>query len=160
MANDKINRFVLDDLLEDHSLLLAIYSSSEIYRIAYHINRVLNINLKRQDKDIDLQVGGIVVDYPFYHFFDKIENTDYYFIANKGIAKTKPEEELNLLFKEANIYHTYLIPERKNVDYFLKIENPDSSLDFREYIKQIHEIKTVHEMDIAGIKSYNNLIFD
>lgn len=160
MANDKINRFVLDDLLEDYSLILAIYSSAEIYRIAYHINRVLNINLERQDKDIDLQIGETVVDYPFYHFFDKIDNTDYYFIANKGIAKTQPDEDLNLLFKEASIYHTYLIPERKNVDYFLKIENPDTSIDFKEYIKQINEIKTVHEMDIDGIKSYNNLIFD
>lgn len=160
MASDKVNRFVLDPVFEEDSCLIAIYSSSEIFRIVYHINRVFGLSLKRTAKDVDLQTSDAVIFYPLYHFFDQTSDMNYYFIANKGNAIAKPRKNQNLLFQEENVYHTYLIPERKSVDFFFKIDNGYLDDDFLEKLKQIKEINTLQSVDIQGIKSYNNLIFD
>ena len=48
------------------------------------------------------------------------------------------------------------------MDYFLKIENNDvevNLLQISNYIKKIDRVSTVYSVEVAKIKSKNNLIF-
>lgn len=56
----------------------------------------------------------------------------------------------------------YLLPELKNVDYFLKIKNNKGIFDLEQIIKKINTINriaTVYAVIPEKIKSKNNLIF-
>lgn len=160
MKNIKINRLILDDVPEEEIYLIALYSSLEIFRVVYHLNSVLTLRLQRTPEDIDFINPDSISYYPLYHFYDEINDVDYYVVANK--ARTKP---MNLIkqgswFEEDNTYHTYLIPERKNVDFFLKIERRIGIDDLLSNLKQIRQISAIHSEDTSRIKSYKNLIFD
>lgn len=160
MSNKKINRLVLDEVPEEEIYLIALYSSLEIFRVIYHLNLKLELRLKRTLKDIDFVSPDSTSNYPLYHFYDEINDVDYYVVANK--AQTEPREMApsGLLFEEPNTYETYLIPERKNVDFFLKVERRMEIDDFLNKLKQIRQFSAIHLEDINRIRSYKNLIFD
>jgi hypothetical protein len=56
----------------------------------------------------------------------------------------------------------YLLPEFKKADYFLKIENTESTMNalkIKTLLNRIDSISTVYSVDTNKIKSKNNLIF-
>ena len=56
----------------------------------------------------------------------------------------------------------YLLPEFKKVDYFLKIENLEASMNITKIqllLNTIENISTAYEVETNKIKSKNNLIF-
>jgi hypothetical protein len=56
----------------------------------------------------------------------------------------------------------YLLPEFKKVDYFLKIEHTENTMDvskIKTILNTIDTIFTVYTVDTNQIKSKNNLIF-
>ena len=57
----------------------------------------------------------------------------------------------------------YLLPEMKNVDYFLKIQTDYGSFPIESLISEINKIKQIisaYFVETEKIKSKNNLIFD
>ena len=61
--------------------------------------------------------------------------------------------------KAISTYH--LIEERKEVDYFLKVEADDTVL-INEAVKKINlipKVVTAYSLDVASLKSKTNLIF-
>jgi hypothetical protein len=64
----------------------------------------------------------------------------------------------------SKVIKTYnLIPEYKNVNYFLKIENDDHYMNLKNIIsiiQKIPQIVTVYDIDVSTLKSKNNLIFN
>lgn len=160
MGNKKVNQLILEEVPEEEVFLIALYSSLEIFRVVYHLNSSLGLRLKRTREDIDFVNPDSTSNYPLYHFYDKINDIDFYVVANKAKAKPKHLADSGLLFKEANTYHTYLIPERKNVDFFLKVERMMDIDGFLKELKQIRQFSAIHAEDIDRIRSYKNLIFD
>jgi hypothetical protein len=66
----------------------------------------------------------------------------------------------NLFGNEEETTTTYLVPEFKKVDYFIKIENAEIDIEsILSEINTIERISTVYAVDLAKIKSKNNLIF-
>jgi hypothetical protein len=58
---------------------------------------------------------------------------------------------------------TYLIPELKKVDYFLKIRSDFDNLGTKILVNQINEIKQIisaYQVEPEALKSRDNLIFD
>ena len=56
----------------------------------------------------------------------------------------------------------FLLPEFKKVDYFLKIEKTEETMDIKEIqllLNTIENISTAYSVDTHKIKSKNNLIF-
>jgi len=56
----------------------------------------------------------------------------------------------------------YLLPEFKKVDYFLKIENLDETMDVIKILADLNTIDTIsaiYTVETIKIKSKNNLIF-
>ncbi|HEY6142611.1 MAG TPA: IPExxxVDY family protein [Flavobacterium sp.] len=56
----------------------------------------------------------------------------------------------------------YLLPEFKKVDYFLKIEDTEKTINLLEIqtlLNTIDNISTVYVVEVNKIKAKNNLIF-
>ncbi|MFT6054611.1 MAG: hypothetical protein ACJASP_001505, partial [Roseivirga sp.] len=59
-------------------------------------------------------------------------------------------------------FNAYLIPELKNFDYFLMLENESHGFDLKSFILNIKQIPSVQFaiiVDTATLKSKDNLIF-
>ncbi|TYP76970.1 IPExxxVDY family protein [Aquimarina intermedia] len=160
-----VQRLVLDTLAEDDYELIAIHCSLESYRLAFLLNKMLKIKLCRKERDIQFKYDDVVADYPFYQFYDEYQYTTYSFFANTFRHKSVTSDVVNsgLFVTEQNHTIKYLIPELKNVDYFLKIESDASQFSSKTllmHIQNIMQIVTAYTVDYNILKSKNNLIFD
>lgn len=163
----KRNKFVLDKVAINDFLLIGINASTEMYKLAYLINKELKIQLSRVSQDIDFYYKGAVALFPLYEY-DSIElQSKVYFITNKSYSKEAYLNSSGTLFSgNENVqeyYLRFLIPELKKVDYIIKIE--DATLDQINYKKilyqlnSIKQISTAYQIDNQQIKKPENLIF-
>jgi len=136
----------------DESPLLAIRTTLEGFRLAYLINKYLAFFLQRTKEDII----NFEQDAKFMHF--KFNNIKEKYTIHLFENKTKKENffEEKSLFQQPLISHTYLFPEFKNVDFFIK------TMD-KKYPKISHKLNTIKNIEMAyiipneKIKSKKNL---
>lgn len=160
-----MHKLVLDDVFEETLYtLIAIHTSIEDYRIAYLLNKHLGINLTRVKADLD--VNSDEGKYSIFEWKDNKQLTTWNLVSNI----CKKEEEVNynndasLLFSSQNhITKTYnLLPEFKDVNYFLKIDD-EYALNKENYIlNSIHnipQVATTYSVETSQIKTKDNLIF-
>lgn len=143
------------DFEVDYSLI-GIHSAEEDYRLAYLLNKYLQTKLIRSDKVLDFKNSD--VKFPFFMYCEKSSYLNYYFINNKYTHFIKFENEG--LFK-GNDTVSYLIPEKKNIDYFLKIEGSTDqkfTQNIIEQLKRINQIITSYSIEPSTLKSKDNLI--
>ncbi len=142
----------LDDFLDDDFELFAIHSTLEPYRLAYFMNTTLGVRFKS---------STVIQDFDFYEFHDEKNQSLWNLVANKAIIDNElVETNQNSLFAQANKKRIHLLPEYKKVDYFLKIENNTlNTQNLISKIKDIPQIITTFAIDVATLKSKNNLIF-
>jgi len=137
--------------------LIALHSGIADFSLAYALNSCLKIKLKRSRKDLGISSNG---SFPFFNWKDVINDRDYLLIANKGSG----QKELNIgnLFQDQQSMASYrLIPEYRDVDYFLKIEQDEGDME-EEILKtvlSIPKVVTAYCVDTDKMKSRNNLIF-
>lgn len=162
MIDDKLNIFTLDDdeIEQDEVNLFALHSSEEIFKVVYYINLALELNLRRKEKDVDFVNQASISYYPLYHYADEKAFVDFYLVANKTKTNLSNAVKKGSLFPENSGYYTFLIPERKAVDYYFKINGMETANEVLTELKLIPLIKAVYREDIADLKSYKNLIFN
>lgn len=156
------HKLFVDDFDDASYLLFAIHSMIEDYRLAYLLNQVLDIRLRRCSHDVDFEY--LKASFPIYEWENEQHDLKWTLVGN--ICK-KEEDSIfssGTLFDSSlkNIKTYQLIPEMEQVDYFLKIENDDQSLSQRiilEKINSIPQIAAVYEVDVHELKSRENLIF-
>ncbi|MCF4100551.1 IPExxxVDY family protein [Gillisia sp. M10.2A] len=158
------HKLMMDDV-EDEYHLFAIHSSVKEYKMAYFINKHLNLCLKRARCDVDFNHGSIQALYPLYVFKEPAKYRSCYLIKNKYKGPVKKVISSGSLFIEEEItsHSTYLIPEYRDVDYFLKIEEDIDDLRLQKLLNQIAlipNIITTYTVDPKQLKSKNNLILD
>ena len=158
-----VNKLVLDAFTEDDYKLIAIHSSIEAYKLAFFLNKLLDIKLAREDCDVDFNYKQGIAYYPLFNYFSKNLGCNYYLVANT--YKIKKEEIIlkDQLFVEEEKITTHLLPEYKNVDYLLKIEDSTETLSVKKLlldIHKIHQVITAYEIDVSTLKSNENLIFN
>ena len=159
------HRLVLDEVFEEAYKLIAIHCSVEDYKLAFLLNKHLNLRLSRSRKDIDFQIQGAHVLFALYSFEDHLKYCDYYLVSNISKAEDRSIVNLNSLFgeKEVTLKKSYLLPEFRKVDFFLKIEEETSGVSEKlllEKIKEIPQVSMAYSIDHDQIKSKENLIFD
>jgi hypothetical protein len=150
------------DFYDETYILIAIHSRLEDYRLAYVLNKNLEISLARNPNDLDLNYTGS--SYAMYEWYHKTNCTKWNLIAN--ICK-KEEESLyssGSLFTESNktTKTYYLLPELKKVDFFIKISEEIDSINTKHIISKLQSIPqiiTSYSVDIDKIKSKEYLIF-
>ncbi len=125
--------------------------------MAYTINQYLKSNFKRFSTDLDVAEH---ISFPYFEWKDDVNDMYWILISNNKTKKTYSEG--NDLFNNQPSYTKhYLIPEYKEVDYFLKIEQNDTD-HIAEIVKllfSLPKIQTAYEIDAKKLKSKNNLIF-
>ncbi len=161
-----IQKLILDILEEDEYELIAIHSSVASYRLAFLLNKNLNLHLFRKKEDINFEYNDFVANFPLYQYHDQFQYNTYSLLANKFSAKIESNNVISKgLFEDTeNLYAVkYLIPELKNVDYFLKIEAETSKFSSKSLLAQmltISQIITAYSVEYTALKSKNNLIFE
>ena len=145
-----------DDFCEENYVLIALHCGLEDYALAYVLNMALKINLKRSKTDLDISNK---TSFPIYEWKDKLNERNWTLIVNTSVK----EEYLEVhdLFSDetsSTVYH--VLPEYKDVDYLLKIEQEEDEVDsgMLDSILEIPKIITAYQIETDKLKSKQNLI--
>jgi len=158
-----VHKLILDDVFDESVFtLIAIYCNIEDYRLAYLLNQFLGINLVRNEFDLDFNKGKTA--YSLYKWKDKKQLINWNLVSNICKTNAFSQTNTNSLFDTVtNITKTFnLIPELKNVNYLLKIEDELDSNEYKEIINKIlsiPQVLTAYIVDYSQLKSKDNLIF-
>ncbi|CAN5258619.1 hypothetical protein BH23BAC1_BH23BAC1_18540 [soil metagenome] len=127
--------------------LLGIISPVKDYKIAWAINNTLNFKFKKNN-DLKIEFINdkqlIISNYTF-----ETEN------SLLRLLKNKSQSVSDLTF-------SYLIPELKNFDYFIKIEDEADTFNQALLIKKIKTIPLIQyitTIDAGKLRSKENLLF-
>jgi hypothetical protein len=157
-----LHKLFVDDFYDASFSLIAIHCRLEDYRLAYLLNKHLNLNLKRKENDLDYKY--FAASYSIYEW----ENINEYITWNLVSNVCKKEEDSlqssGSLFEQSNkILKTYnLIPELKDIDYLLKISNETKLFNEKivtQKLQSISQIITTYSVDAIALKSKEYLIF-
>jgi len=145
------------DFYEDSFALIALHCSLEDFTLAYTINKHLKCNFKRRKQNL---VFSDALSLPIFEWKDSINNRYWTLVPNSGKAQQNNVD--NGFFTDTPSFtKKHLIPEYKNVDYFIKLEQEDleSEDDVLKSILAIPKIITAYTLNTDTLKSKNNLIF-
>jgi hypothetical protein len=145
--------------------LIAIHSSIEGFRVAFFLNKMLQINLKRALHKLHVlhKKGGS--NFEIFDYNDPKKDIKWALIENKNTISSAQNTDQNNLFFETStsfLLPVFLVSEYKKVDYFLRIECESNAIlidTIIAEIKKIQWITTVYKVNTNKIKTKNNLIF-
>ncbi len=159
-----VSKLFLTDTYNDDYKLIAIHSSLEAYKLAFFINRQLEIQLKREEVDVDFTHEDSIGFYPLYYHYCSVTGCDFNLVANKCRANaTNLQSNGGLFPKSESGQLTYLVPEYKWADYFFKIDDFSKLVNVPSLVESINTIKqvvTAYEVVTSTLKSKQNLIFN
>ena len=145
----------------DNYHVIAIHSDLEEFRLAFFLNKKLDINLKRKRKDISLI--EIKANYSVFEYLNEAMYLNWIFFSNKSLMSNKLTNEESGLFSQESFFQNEvsLIKNPKGVDYFLIIENVKNKTYVKKVLKKISEIRGVITpfMSEKKLENKENLIF-
>lgn len=159
-----IHKLVMDDVFENECYtLIAIHCSIEDYRLAYLLNKRLNISLNKKQKDLDFNNGA--KSYSIYEWINERQLITWNLVSN--ICKKEVDSSIDyqsLFSTQQKIIKThYLVPEYDSVNYFLKIDcelTKDKETYIINNLLKILHIRTAYKINASLLKSKENLIFN
>lgn len=157
-----LHKLLVDDFYDASFSLIAIHCRLEDYRLAYLLNKHLNINLVRKRQDLDYKY--FAASYSIFEWEDKNELITWNMVSNVCKKEEDGLQSSGSLFNtQQTILKTYhLLPEFKKVDFFIKITSDDDYVDERKILNTLQGIPqliTSYSVDAEKIKSKDNLIF-
>lgn len=157
-----LHKLVLDDFYDESYCLIAIHCRLQDYRLAYLLNKHLDLRLARMEHDLDYKY--LAASYSIYEWVDETQFATWNLISN--ICK----REVEMLHSSGSLFDTrqqtlktyHLLPELKNVDYLIKmscesLQNKEKSC--LKKLQTIPQIITSYSVDLSRIKSKEHLIF-
>ena len=149
----------IDDFSNNDYILIGLHTAIEDYKLAYLLNQQLSIKLEKANYSLDFKNKDSKASFTVFEYINTKLYHNWYLISNTYIQNAKPLQ--NGLFFESDI-KTYLIAEKKKVDYFLKIEG-DFDHEFvtksLEKINNIKQVITSYSIEVDTLKSKEFLIF-
>ncbi len=148
------------NLVDDYSLI-GIHTSEEDFRLAYLLNSNLNTKFTRSNFNLDFKNKN--ASFPIFEFINEEKQLATYLISNKHVGNTSENSTINL-FSQNEFFSstTYLIREKKNVDYFMKIEGDISTKEILKTIEKLNKISQVvtsYHINPLKLSSKDFLIF-
>jgi hypothetical protein len=144
----------------DHDYaLIGIHSILADYRMAYFLNSHLDIQLRRFKNDLDFKFKNC--SFPLYKFEDETAFTSWSLIANKHVFTQDVSQGGSILFPEET-KNSYLIPEKRRIDFFIKIDGLKDDAALNNTLQRINKINKIiasYAIDPMDLKSRDNLIF-
>ena len=125
-------------------LLFAISCHARDYKLCWHLNKALSVQLSKEE-DFEIKFAGstAVSLHSFYSYFDELNRLKYIIIANRSESG-------------------FLVEEHKEADYFLVLDGFHETVDKAELLKKLKSsevILTAFEIDPNNLKSKQNLAF-
>ena len=160
-----VHKLDLGEFDEIDYYLIAIHTSLEDYRLAFFINQKLPINLSKSENEIQINIKEGETNFSRFYYIDKESSITWNLIQNKNEVIQYKKGNIPNLFSDLTMEvatKVFLLPEFKKVDYFLKIENNNDTMNVSNIqllLNTIDSITTVYIVDTNKIKSKNNLIF-
>jgi hypothetical protein len=163
--NMAIHKLDLGEFDEIDYHLIAIHTSLEDYRLAFFINQKLPINLSKSENEIQINIKEGETKFSRFYYYTIEKEISWNLIQNKGEVVQQKKDNSQNLFSNLTLEvatKVYLLPEFKKVDYFLKIENLDETMNMTKIqtaLNTIDSISAIYTVETNKIKSKNNLIF-
>lgn len=155
----QVHSLELNDFSDNNYTLIGIHSTLEEYKLAYVLNQKLNTRFVRAAYSLDFENKNNNATFSIYEFINTKFSQSWFLISNQ--YSNHLEEISTGLFK-TNEITTYLIPEKKKVDFFLKLEG-DFNYDYIakkvEEINSLNQVITSYKIDPNTLKSKDFLIF-
>ena len=147
---------IWEDLLDDVSFgLFAIHCQLEDHSLAFALNSACGFNLSRMRNDLELDSHA---HFPVFYWKDELNFREWTLFKNKG-SSSASDFVPGLFSEQTSERHHYLIPEKKEVDYFLKIEGDIHPAGTLEKLLKIPRLVTAYHLESSALKSKYNLIF-
>jgi hypothetical protein len=155
----QIHALGLEDFCEEEYSLIGIHTALEDYKLAYLLNKNLKTQFYKSQNNLEFENDKNKASFSIYNFSSKKYDFDWFLIANSFKRENQTESNELRLTTETK---TYLIPEKKKVDFFIKISG---EVDFDFVVSTVHKIKdieqiiTSYSIDKNTLKSKDFLIF-
>jgi len=150
----------LKKTIEEESFsLIAIHTSIEDFQLAYFINQNCSTFFKRNhdlySSHLKTNVKGMIWE----NSWD--EESYWHLFSNKYINYKKNLNQASELFFEKSInMEQYILPEFRQVNYFIKRPEEITNDSLINKIKSMPEIQLAYSVSEESIKSHKNIIFD
>ena len=155
-------KLVLDNFHKEFGLI-GICSTLEGYKLAYLINKQLNVNFSKTRSDVILNFNQMDLSFELYRYEDFKTESTLYLVQNKSKYNTNWEKTSNSLFEVEQTIYKYLIQSHKQAEFLLKIEDESMHYKSKALISALNEIPqliSAFEIPFNEIKSAENLIFE
>lgn len=149
-----IKHKVLEDFYDEWFMLVALHCNQEDHVLVYALNSTLKTGFKRSKQDVDIAEN---LSFAMFEWFDEKTDSNWSLFPNSTFG----HGDLNMTGLFENMSSSakhHLVPEYKEVDYFIKIDQEVSD----KLVKSIQEIPTVmtaYMVDCEKLNSKKNLIF-
>ena len=158
LKKDSLHKIQYNLENEHDYTLIGIHTALEDFRVAYFLNRFLDIRLERSKDDLDFKSKNC--KFSFFEYDDPDTLVTWHLIANKDTLVSK------ITLTGTNLFDTdsevmYLIPEKPKVDFFLKISEQNGKEFINDLIRKIaniNQIVAAYEIDPLELRSKDNLI--
>ena len=149
-------RKIIEAYYDEDFQLIAIHSSMEDFSLAYSLNKDCGLGLKRTEKDLKYNDS---LSFTMFDWEDEI-NQDYWVLFSNSCERQVGISE-GLFTNDFSLKTDFLVPEQKEVDYFLRIdtENKKTRDTTIKMINTIPNVVTAYSVDPDALKSKSNLIF-
>ncbi|WKD85300.1 hypothetical protein KCTC32516_00640 [Polaribacter huanghezhanensis] len=155
----QIHSLELNDFSDNNYTLIGIHSALEEYKLAYVLNQKINTKFVKATYSLDFENKNNNATFCIYEFVNTKFSQSWFLISNQY---TNHLEEISTGLFPSNEITTYLIPEKRKVDFFLKLEgdfNSDYIAKKVEEINAINQVITSYKIDPNILKSKDFLIF-
>ncbi len=159
-----MQRHTLDTDCEEEFLLFALHCNIEEHKLAFLMNKYLDLKLKRRERDLDFFSKEGNISYPIFEFIDPQREDAFHLVNNACKTTSETTTSAGSLF-DTNVEEktNYLIPEYKKADFLFKISS-DEITNFESSIlpklAKLPYVVTAYVLDYKKLKSRTNLNFD
>jgi len=155
----QVHALEMDDFYEEEYSLIGIHSTLEDYRLAYLLNKTIKTRFYKAKEDLEFIKQEKKISFSIYNYENIDYDFDWFLIANSCRKENQQVTNELLLTSETK---TYLIPEYKKVDFFIKITgdvNATFVANIVQKIKSIEQVITAYSINKNSLKSKDFLIF-
>lgn len=154
----QIHSLGLNDFSEEDYSLIGIHTALEDFKLAYLLNKNLQTKFTKSKEDLHFEKSN-QVSFSMFNYSSKKYDSDWFLIANSSKRESQTESNELLITSETK---SYLIPEKKKIDFFVKISG-ELQYGFLSQtvskIKEIDQVITSYLIDKNSLKSKDFLIF-
>ena len=146
----------IDDFNEDNYTLIGIHTALEDFKLAYLLNKNLDTHFSKATYSLDFESNA---SFSVYNDVNEEYGFEWYLISNSYTEEKTNSSDTIVLATETK---SYLIPEKKKVDYFIKIVGePNQELIYKTVnkINKINQVVTSYTVEKHTLKSKQYLIF-